>query len=102
MNSSQSTGSSSERVPLKSKRTARENGLELMAVPESLSTDGSTLLVAWADGHRGIFHAAWLRDNCACPDCRHESGQRLLDSAAIPDGIAVTAARTEGETILAR
>jgi gamma-butyrobetaine dioxygenase len=73
-----------------------------MAVLESLSTDGSKLLVAWPDGHRGIFHAVWLRDNCACDECRHESGQRLLDSTAIPDDIAVTAVRADGATVVAR
>jgi gamma-butyrobetaine dioxygenase len=36
------------------------------------------------------LHPVWLRDNCPCPECRHESGQRLLDTRAIPDGLAVT------------
>jgi gamma-butyrobetaine dioxygenase len=35
------------------------------------------------------FHALWLRDNCPCPECRHESGQRLLDTRSIPDGLEV-------------
>src|SRR5688572_6042715 len=44
--------------------------------------------VAWADGHHSTFHALWLRDNCGCPECRHPSGQRLLDTLAIPADIA--------------
>src|SRR5213082_3529810 len=35
------------------------------------------------------FHALWLRDNCPCPECRHESGQRLLDTRSLPDDLAV-------------
>jgi gamma-butyrobetaine dioxygenase len=30
---------------------------------------GVTLL--WDDGRRSRFHVLWLRDNCACPGCRH-------------------------------
>jgi gamma-butyrobetaine dioxygenase len=33
------------------------------------------------------FDAVWLRDNCPCVECRHPSGQRLLDSVAIPDDL---------------
>ncbi|HEV7132209.1 MAG TPA: TauD/TfdA family dioxygenase [Gaiellaceae bacterium] len=35
------------------------------------------------------LHPLWLRDNCPCPECRHESGQRLLDTRAIPDDLAI-------------
>jgi gamma-butyrobetaine dioxygenase len=37
------------------------------------------------------FHPLWLRDNCPCPECRHESGQRLLDTRSIPDDLEVVA-----------
>jgi gamma-butyrobetaine dioxygenase len=37
------------------------------------------------------FHPLWLRDNCPCPECRHESGQRLLDTRALPDDLEVVA-----------
>jgi gamma-butyrobetaine dioxygenase len=70
-----------------------------MATVESLQVDGSRLRIDWADGHRSVFHALWLRDNCPCPECRHPSGQRLLDTRSIPDGIAVTAARAENGEI---
>src|SRR5205085_1710789 len=69
------------------------NGLDLiMATVESLEVDGAGLRIDWADGHRSVFHALWLRDNCPCPECRHPSGQRLLDTRSIPDAIAVAAA----------
>src|SRR5438067_13483135 len=35
------------------------------------------------------FHALWLRDNCPCSECRHESGQRLLDTRSLPDDLAI-------------
>ncbi len=72
-----------------------------MPGPESLFTEGSTLQVAWGDGHRSIFDAVWLRDNCPCPECRHESGQRLLDSVAIPDDLALTSAHQDDGSIVA-
>jgi gamma-butyrobetaine hydroxylase len=35
------------------------------------------------------FHPLWLRDNCPCPECRHASGQRLLDTRTLPDDLEV-------------
>src|SRR2546421_220543 len=32
----------------------------------------------------------WLRDNCPCPECRHESGQRLLYTRSLPDDLTGT------------
>jgi gamma-butyrobetaine hydroxylase len=43
------------------------------------------------------FHALWLRDNCPCPECRHESGQRLLDTRSLPDALSIVA--VEGCTV---
>jgi gamma-butyrobetaine hydroxylase len=40
---------------------------------------------------RNRFHPLWLRDNCPCPECRHESGQRLLDTRSLPDDLRVVA-----------
>jgi alpha-ketoglutarate-dependent taurine dioxygenase len=58
---------------------------------------GRQVLVDWADGHHSVFHAIWLRDNCACPACRHPSGQRLLDTAGIPADITPAAvSQTDG------
>ena len=66
-----------------------------MATVKSLQVDGSRLRIDWAGGHHSVFHAVWLRDNCPCPECRHPSGQRLLDTRSIPDGIAFAAARAD-------
>src|SRR5437763_3919979 len=43
------------------------------------------------------FHARWLRDNCPCPECRHESGQRLLDTRSLPDDLSVVS--VDGTTV---
>ena len=43
------------------------------------------------------FHPVWLRDNCPCPGCRHESGQRLLDTRTIPDDLTVVS--VDGSTV---
>jgi hypothetical protein len=56
---------------------------------------GRQVLVDWADGRRSVFHAIWLRDNCGCPECRHPSGQRLLDTTSIPADIAPRAVTTQ-------
>src|SRR5712692_6630104 len=50
--------------------------------------DDGRLVIDWADGHHSVFHYIWLRDNCLCAQCRHSNGQRLLDTAAIPAGVA--------------
>jgi gamma-butyrobetaine hydroxylase len=43
------------------------------------------------------LHALWLRDNCACGECRHASGQRLLDTRSLPDDLSIVA--VEGCTV---
>jgi gamma-butyrobetaine dioxygenase len=53
------------------------------------ATDDMTVTLDGPDGSRHRFHALWLRDNCPCPECRHESGQRLLDTRLIPDDLTV-------------
>jgi [2-(trimethylamino)ethyl]phosphonate dioxygenase len=59
-----------------------------------LALAGRDLAIRWADGHASRFHAIWLRDGCLCPACAHPgTGQRLLETAAIPDGVALASAR---------
>ena len=62
----------------------------------------SRLQIGWPDGHQSRFHAIWLRDNCQCPECRHPSGQRLLDTRAIADDVALTSADARNGSIEAR
>jgi gamma-butyrobetaine dioxygenase len=50
----------------------------------------------WVEVGGSRFHALWLRDNCPCPECRHESGQRLLDTRSIPDDLRVVAVTADG------
>ncbi len=56
------------------RRRAEMSDLEtpagVLLVGAALQEDGR-VLVEWEDGRRARFHAIWLRDNCACPDCRH-------------------------------
>jgi gamma-butyrobetaine hydroxylase len=54
--------------------------------------ESSRLVLGWDDGSRSAFAALWLRDNCPCPECRHESGQRLIDTRSLPDDLAIVAA----------
>jgi gamma-butyrobetaine dioxygenase len=47
------------------------------------------LTVTWGDGSTSTFHHLWLRDNCPCPACRHQSvPERLIETLSIPDDIA--------------
>jgi gamma-butyrobetaine hydroxylase len=64
-----------------------------------LETDKRRLRIAWDDGHESRFHAIWLRDNCGCADCRHASGQRLLDTRALADGVELASATTRDGTV---
>jgi len=65
-----------------------------------LKQEANRLVVDWADGHHSVFHYIWLRDNCSCALCRHPNGQRLLDTAAIPEGVAPAhVSRTGGQAI---
>lgn len=59
--------------------------------------DVSTLEVPW-----GSFSAVWLRDNCPCHECRHESGQRLFDSVGIPDDLELADVEADDGAIVAR
>ena len=38
---------------------------------EAVEYDTERLTLRWDDGHASRFHSLWLRDNCACPRCRH-------------------------------
>jgi gamma-butyrobetaine dioxygenase len=59
-----------------------------------LARSGRDLEIRWADGHASRFHAIWLRDGCLCPACAHPgTGQRLLETGALPDGVALGSAR---------
>ena len=52
----------------------------------SITHDARGVTLQWEDGLRSRFHALWLRDNCACPACRHpqalERTYMFIDDAA--------------------
>jgi len=55
----------------------------------AVATATDRVVVMWADGGRSTFHHLWLRDNCPCPSCRHQSvPERLVDTLSIPDDVA--------------
>lgn len=43
------------------------------------------LAATWSDGTTGYWPGIWLRDQCACPECRHPSGQRLFEIGDLPE-----------------
>jgi gamma-butyrobetaine hydroxylase len=67
----------------------------------TLATEARRVRITWDDGHESTFHAIWLRDNCPCPECRHESGQRLLDTRSVPDDVALATAHADDGSITA-
>jgi len=57
---------------------------------EKLSFDPQRVTIHWADGHRSIYDAMWLRDNCPA-DRDSRNGQRLVDIADLPGDPAIGA-----------
>ena len=54
-----------------------------------VTTDGDSVTLSWADGHRVSVPLLWLRDHCPCPACLHpETRQRLSDSFVGDAGLA--------------
>jgi gamma-butyrobetaine dioxygenase len=64
--------------------------------------DGARLVVDWDDGQRSVFHGLWLRDNCGCAECRHPSGQRLVEVQALAESPRIVTAETVDDRIEAR
>lgn len=51
----------------------------------TIAPQADTLRVTWADGASHDFHYVWLRDNCACPECRDpDAWERLFDTVSMP------------------
>lgn len=57
---------------------------------------GDRLRLRWADGRATERHVVWLRDGCTCDACVDGfSSQRHLNTADIPDDLAVRSAKVE-------
>jgi DUF971 family protein len=68
------------------KPAARAPGL----LEATLSDDGRTLSLRWADGAQTSVTAQRLRQECPCAGCVEEwSGRRTLDTTTIPEGMKV-------------
>ena len=61
-----------------------------MVEVDKLSFDAKRVTIYWTDGHRSIYDAVWLRDNCPA-DRDARSGQRLVDIAELPEHPAIGA-----------
>jgi gamma-butyrobetaine dioxygenase len=71
-----------------------------MLHPQSVTIEGSRVIVTWDDGGQSRFHPIWLRDNCPCPECLYAgTGERLLDTAFLRDEPLPSSARVDGGTI---
>jgi gamma-butyrobetaine dioxygenase len=47
-----------------------------------------TVRVTWSNGDSHEFDYLWLRDNCACPECRDpDAWERLFDTVELPQDI---------------
>ena len=70
--------------------------------PPTVLDDGARVAFEWDDGHRSVFHGLWLRDNCACGDCRHPSGQRLVEVRTLASSPRVLEATSSDGIVRAR
>ena len=56
----------------------------------SVAHDASGVRVSWDNGTASQFHGIWLRDNCACPACRHsQTLERVFKLIDHPTAAAV-------------
>ena len=51
----------------------------------------------WSDGTTSFWPAIWLRDQCACSQCRHPSGQRLFEIGDLPEHPRIERVTTQGD-----
>jgi DUF971 family protein len=63
-----------------------------LPVPLAIHRGDRELVVTWAEDHRVVYPARFLRLRCRCAQCREEMTDRpLLDPATVPDDIRATA-----------
>ena len=57
------------------------------------------LAATWSDGTTSFWPAIWLRDQCACAECRHPSGQRLFEIDDLPEHPEVERVATQSDAV---
>ena len=62
--------------------------------------DGLGVTLDWSDGRQSRFPALWLRDNCACPECRHPQALERTFMFIDHGGPRITAASMAGTLVL--
>ena len=63
--------------------------------------DPALIEVRWDDGSTSPLSATWLRDNCACRQCRHPvTMERLFSIVDHPGAIRITAAEVAEDGVL--
>uniref|UniRef100_K3WUI5 TauD/TfdA-like domain-containing protein n=1 Tax=Globisporangium ultimum (strain ATCC 200006 / CBS 805.95 / DAOM BR144) TaxID=431595 RepID=K3WUI5_GLOUD len=53
----------------------------------------------WTDGRISRFHLMHLRSWCLCPECQHETGQRLVNSSDIDPDLEIEDIFIKGSTV---
>ncbi|PWG62132.1 TauD/TfdA family dioxygenase [Spiribacter halobius] len=63
--------------------------------------EGDRIRLTWEDGLRGDFHALWLRDHCACPQCRHpQTRERIVRLLDLPEPLPAPDVEVTGDGAL--
>ncbi len=67
----------------------------------TIATFSKSVLTLSVDGEPFDVHAIWLRDACACPDCRRPStNERLLDSTRIPLDLTIVSVEHDAQHLV--
>lgn len=69
---------------------------------DTLAAGETGLNLTWKDGYSAFFHYIWLRDHCACSDCRHpRTRERLVRIIDLPELLPAPEAVVSGDGALA-
>jgi len=66
--------------------------------PEQIQPLGSReMMIGWKDGHVSVYSFPYLRRNCQCANCIHETtGRKLLDPKSVSEDIKVSQTKRVG------
>jgi len=69
--------------------------------PVDVDISGSSIVINWDDGHRGIYPHRMLRLRCSFASCGEEmTGRALLDPDTVPRHVRALAQMTAGQWTL--